>query len=54
MPLRRRLPGVVIGWGERVGAVGDTFAGGEVVRWLRVRGRLVVGRLICAPASTSC
>jgi len=32
MPLRRPLPGVVVGCEERVGEVGDTCAGGGVAR----------------------
>jgi len=35
MPLRRPLPGVVVGCGERIGAVGyDNCAGGGVARWI--------------------
>jgi len=50
MPLRRPLPGVVVGCGERVRAVGDACAGGGVVYWMRVRGRLVVDLWTCVPA----
>jgi len=50
MPLRRPLPGVVVGREGRVGAVGDTCAGGCVVRWMRVRRWLVVGLWTCVTA----
>jgi len=50
MPPRRPLPGVVVGCGERVGAVGDACAGGGVVHWMRVRGQVVVDLWTCEPA----
>jgi len=49
MPLRRPLPGVVVGCEERVRADGDACAGGGAVHWMRVRGRLVVDLSTCVP-----
>jgi len=53
MPLRPPMPGMVVGCEERVGEVGDTCAGGGVVRWMRVGWWLVVGLWTRVPAYAS-